>query len=67
MGASCRCGAAVRHSHDHLGCIQCGAACCGACSYQLESTSYCSNCAETLLELPWAAALQAPALTAAGV
>jgi len=55
MGASCRCGAETRHSYDHLGCIQCGAACCSVCSYELESANYCSSCAEALLELPWAA------------
>jgi hypothetical protein len=55
MGAQCRCGTDVQFSFNHLGCIACGAACCPACSYQLESASYCSACAETLLELPWAA------------
>ena len=57
MGATCRCGTEVRFTFDHLGCIACGAACCPACSYELESTAYCPTCAETLLELPWAAAL----------
>ena len=54
MGGHCRCGSEVRFSFNHLGCIACGAACCPACSYQLESTNYCSVCAATLLELPWA-------------
>ncbi len=57
MGARCRCGSEVRFAFDHLGCIECGAACCPACSYQLESANYCSSCAETLLELPWSAKL----------
>ena len=51
MGATCRCGTEVRFTFDHLGCIACGAACCPACSYELESTAYCANCAETLLDL----------------
>ncbi len=41
MGAQCRCGTEVEFSFDQLGCIECGAACCPACSYQLESASYC--------------------------
>jgi len=52
MGATCRCGADVQYSFDHLGCIQCGAACCPSCCYELESVNYCSRCAEALLELP---------------
>ncbi|HET8578382.1 MAG TPA: hypothetical protein VFO18_14910 [Methylomirabilota bacterium] len=59
MGQRCRCGTEVRHAFDHLGCIQCGAACCPACSYELESANYCPRCAESLLELPWAAAVTA--------
>jgi hypothetical protein len=66
METRCRCGTEVRYTFDHLGCIQCGAACCPACSYELESASYCPNCAEALLDLPWAAAAN-PARTAAGI
>jgi hypothetical protein len=54
MGAQCRCGTVVEFPFNHLGCIACGAACCPACSYELESTTYCPACAETLLDLPWA-------------
>jgi hypothetical protein len=57
MERHCRCGTEVQFAFNHLGCIACGAACCPACSYQLESTNYCSVCAETLLELPWASSL----------
>jgi hypothetical protein len=60
MAGRCRCGSEVRFPFNHLGCIACGASCCPACSYELESTNYCSACAETLLELPWA-----PVVTAA--
>lgn len=60
MAGRCRCGTEVEFAFNHLGCIECGAACCPACSYQLESTDYCSTCAETRLELPWA-----PAMTSA--
>jgi hypothetical protein len=53
MGARCQCGSEVRNTFDHLGCIQCGSACCPACSYTLESTHYCIACGQDLLELPW--------------
>jgi len=59
MAGRCRCGTEVQFAFNHLGCIACGAACCPACSYQLESANYCSACAETLLELPWARTLSA--------
>src|SRR5581483_2158222 len=44
MSSRCRCGTEVHFAFNHLGCIACGAACCPACSYQLESASYCSSC-----------------------
>jgi hypothetical protein len=66
MASSCRCGNEVQHAFDHLGCIECGAACCPACSYELESTNYCSSCALALLELPWAATVS-PARPTAGI
>ncbi|HKZ04346.1 MAG TPA: hypothetical protein VJU81_02655 [Methylomirabilota bacterium] len=53
MSARCCCGSDVQHHFEHLGCIQCGAACCPACSYELESAYYCGACAEQILELPW--------------
>jgi hypothetical protein len=59
MGDRCGCGTKVRFGFERLGCIECGAACCPECSYQLESTHYCGGCAERLLELPWAPALPA--------
>jgi len=66
MGARCHCGTEVQSTYDHLGCIECGAACCPACSCEIESANYCSNCAAALLDLPWAAALH-PARHAAGI
>ncbi len=59
MAEHCRCGSEIQFAFERLGCIECGAACCPGCSYQLESTHYCGSCAESLLELPWAAALPA--------
>ena len=52
MGTQCRCGTKVEFPFNNLGCIACGAGCCPACSYQLESTNYCATCALTLLEIP---------------
>ncbi|HXJ80922.1 MAG TPA: hypothetical protein VMS64_19870 [Candidatus Methylomirabilis sp.] len=66
MTSRCRCGSPIEHSYDHLGCIQCGAACCPACSYELESANYCANCAEALLDLPWAGVVN-PGRHAVGV
>ena len=54
MNSPCHCGTPLRFSFEHLGCVECGAACCPGCSYQLESASYCAGCAEAILELPWA-------------
>jgi hypothetical protein len=59
MDEQCRCGREVRFAFQQLGCIECGAACCPGCSYQLESTHYCGSCAESLLELPFATPLTA--------
>jgi len=56
MAGRCRCGSALQHIDEDLGCIQCGAACCPVCSYEIESAHYCSTCAEVLLDLPWAPA-----------
>jgi hypothetical protein len=59
MAGHCRCGSEVRFAFERLGCIECGAACCPACSYELESAHYCARCAESLLEPPWTPALPA--------
>jgi len=53
MSTRCHCGSDVQNQFDHLGCIQCGAACCPTCSSQLESATYCGACAESILEVPW--------------
>jgi hypothetical protein len=63
MGIRCRCGHEVQFAFHHLGCIQCGAACCPQCSWELESVRYCPRCAETLLEVPWSAARLRPVAT----
>ena len=60
MNAQCRCGRLVRYAFHQLGCIQCGAACCPACAFPLESVTYCARCAEALLEIPGRAGSLAP-------
>lgn len=64
MGAHCRCGTEIQYSFYHFGCIQCGAPCCPGCSYQMESATYCTVCAESLIEAPWARTAHAPATLA---
>jgi hypothetical protein len=51
MGARCRCGSEVHFHFNHLGCIQCGYACCPACSLEVESVAYCLSCAEALFDV----------------
>ena len=66
MKARCRCGTEVQYTYDHLGCIQCGAACCPACSYELESAHYCSSCAveiESHTYCRWCAIALTPAVS----
>jgi hypothetical protein len=49
MGDRCHCGTAGP-GLVHLGCLECGAACCPACAVPLESATYCGGCAAALLE-----------------
>ena len=51
MPVACLCGsrtlspnAGERHCHT------CGAACCSACAYSLKSATYCSGCAQSILD-----------------
>lgn len=45
----CECGTSLRGGRDAWGCLACGAACCPACAWNLESTAYCARCAHGLL------------------
>lgn len=56
METRCRCGSPIAYPFYQLGCIECGAGCCPACAFPLESATYCARCAESILELPWGAA-----------
>jgi hypothetical protein len=53
MEARCRCGGPIAYPFHQFGCIQCGAGCCPACAFPLESATYCARCAESILEVPW--------------
>jgi hypothetical protein len=43
----CRCGS--EPAAHHLGCLECGGACCSVCAITLESVAYCPHCATALL------------------
>ena len=46
----CRCGSAIVSPDRALVCVRCRAACCPVCVYVFESASYCTRCAETLVD-----------------
>jgi hypothetical protein len=50
--ARCGCGREIRYAFHALACLECGAACCPACSVGLESVTYCRRCAGSLLDAP---------------
>jgi hypothetical protein len=45
----CRCGSVISSPDRALVCVRCRAACCPVCVYVFESASYCTRCAETLI------------------
>jgi len=49
MGGACECGTEVAFPFHRLACLECGAPCCPSCAIQLESVTYCGNCAGSLL------------------
>jgi len=46
----CRSAQGLSSNADERRCIKCGAACCSACAYSLESATYCSVCAQSILD-----------------
>jgi hypothetical protein len=52
MPVACLCGSSrvLSSNADERRCIKCGAACCSACAYSLESATYCSACAQSILD-----------------
>ena len=45
------CGHPIDSYLDDLGCIECGASCCPACSYSPEDVVHCAECAEEIFEV----------------
>jgi hypothetical protein len=50
LGNICRCGSEIVSPARAVVCVRCGAACCPVCAYVLESASYCTRCAEALVD-----------------
>jgi hypothetical protein len=51
MRAVCRCGSPILSSPlGERTCMKCGATCCSACAFSLDSATYCSRCAESILD-----------------
>ena len=52
MPVACLCGSSrmLSSNADERRCMKCGAACCSACAYSLESATYCSGCAQSVLD-----------------
>ena len=51
MRGMCRCGSPILSSPlGERSCMKCGAPCCSACAFSLDSAIYCSRCAESILD-----------------
>src|SRR5262245_17938439 len=52
MPVACLCGSSpvLSSNADERNCIKCGAVCCSACAYSLKSATYCSACAQAILD-----------------
>jgi hypothetical protein len=51
MRGICRCGSPILSSPlGERSCMKCGAPCCSACAFSLDSATYCSRCAESILD-----------------
>jgi len=51
MRAVCRCGSPMLSSPlGERSCMKCGTSCCSACAFSLDSATYCSRCAESILD-----------------
>lgn len=49
VDSRCECGSPLKHARYAWGCVECGAACCPVCAWELESAAYCRSCAHWLL------------------
>ena len=50
MDRVCGCGSRVTALLQDLSCFRCGASCCPACAFAIDSATYCVRCAEAILE-----------------
>jgi hypothetical protein len=50
METRCGCGHEAPSEFQLFGCFECGTTCCRACAIHLESATYCSACAGSLLD-----------------
>jgi hypothetical protein len=50
VGTICGCGSPVTSPLQELHCTKCGVRCCSSCAFALDSASYCSQCAESVLD-----------------
>lgn len=51
MRVACHCGSRMLSSNsDERACVKCGASCCSACAFSLDSANYCGRCAESVLD-----------------
>ena len=50
MNRVCGCRIQTTAPVQALGCRKCGAACCPACAFALDSATYCAQCAESILD-----------------
>ena len=60
LAAICRCGSTIASPDQALVCVRCGAACCPVCALVFESASYCTRCAETLVDARFPTVDEAP-------
>ena len=49
MRIGCACDGVARDESYHITCLECGTACCPACTFILESATYCVTCAESIV------------------
>lgn len=51
MTKTCHCGHWIDSYLEDLGCLECGASCCPACSYSPEAIVHCASCAQEIFNI----------------
>jgi hypothetical protein len=49
VGMACACGSRSKAGAPGLACLECGAPCCWACTFELGPATYCARCAESVV------------------